>query len=106
MVARAAAGNNKALTANRITNIDQLHVNAWIYWRAVAIRDVLVLVSHSNRTARVFDDVDSTAEIESKVESFRSWYRHILAEIQKSSRTARERLTHLRPSKVQRQTYR
>src|ERR1041385_9244073 len=66
---------------------------------------MLVLVSNSVRATGASYDLHSTAKIKSEVEALCPWHRHVLAEIKKSSRTARERLKHLRPSKVQFQTY-
>ena len=85
----------RALTTKRIANIYQLHIDTWINRRAIPVGDMLVFVSDTNCTARVSDDVNSTTKIKSKVESCGSSYGDILAEIEKSSSTVRERLKRL-----------
>src|SRR5829696_4066512 len=88
------------LTTNRIADIDQLHIDTGINRRAITVRDVLILVAHSYTSTRVSDDLYSPAKVKSKIESCRSRDWHILAEIEKATCTAHERLKCLRAPEV------
>ena len=80
---------------DRKPDINNVGVNAWIDGTCLGVRQVVVLVTNREGSARCGEELYSTSEVEGEIKLRRGWRRHLASKVKKSRAAVDERLQRL-----------